>query len=252
VGWYRSATRLDRNLIVEVSMKHKLSRILVSSGLMLSVLFYAQDGAADSPAATSKSDAMKGAQLFEQGDAARGIIACISCHGPGGNSSIPANANLAAQPHEYLVKQLNEFQIKEGATLPLRKGAEGNPSAMTALVQALTPADMQNVALYLAQQPLKEPASASQQSLVELGQKIWRGGLPERNVPACAACHSANGAGIPAQYPRLAGQFPAYLETQLKLFRSGYRANSEPMQAIANRMSDADIRAVSDYAAGLR
>jgi cytochrome c553 len=87
--------------------------------------------------------------------------------------------------------------------------------------------------------------------MVDLGQKIWRGGLPERNVPACAACHSANGAGMPAQYPRLSGQFPTYIEEQLKLFRSGDRKN-DIMFAIADRMSDADIKAVSDYAAGLR
>ena len=133
----------------------------------------------------------------------------------------------------------------------MRNGAGGNPTPMTAMAQNLTPADMQNIALYLAQQPLKQPATAGQEKLVDLGQKIWRGGLPERNVPACAACHSANGAGLPGQYPRLSGQFPMYIEEQLKLFRSGDRAN-DVMHAIADRMSDADIKAVADYAAGLR
>ena len=98
---------------------------------------------------------------------------------------------------------------------------------------------------------LSEPATAGQEKLVDLGQKIWRGGLPDRKVPACASCHSANGAGIPSQYPRLSGQFPMYIEEQLKLFRSGDRKN-DVMFAIADRMSDADIKAVSDYAAGLR
>lgn len=233
-------------------MKRVLSRMLVLSGLMLGASVFTSSFAADGAAGPSKPDAAKGGQLFDQGDASRGIIACASCHGAAGNSTIPANPNLAAQSHEYLVKQLTDFQIKAGAKLPIRNGAGGNPTPMTAMAQPLTPADMQNVALYLATQPLKEPATAGYEKLVEHGQKIWRGGLPDRNVPACAACHSANGAGIPAQYPRLSGQFPGYIEEQLKLFRSGERANSEPMHAIADRMSDTDIKAVADYAAGLR
>jgi cytochrome c553 len=240
------------DVIVEVFMKRVLSRMLVASGLLLGAsAFSTPSFAADGAAGPAKPDAAKGGQLFDQGDASRGIIACASCHGAAGNSTIPVNPNLAAQPHEYLAKQLADFQIKQGAKLPVRNGAGGNPTPMTAMAQNLTPADMQNIALYLAQQPLKEPATAGQEKLVDLGQKIWRGGLPERNVPACAACHSANGAGMPAQYPRLSGQFPMYIEEQLKLFRSGDRKN-DIMFAIADRMSDADIKAVSDYAAGLR
>jgi cytochrome c553 len=88
--------------------------------------------------------------------------------------------------------------------------------------------------------------------LVERGQQIWRGGVADRGVPACAACHSANGAGIPAQYPRLGGQYSSYIEDQLKYFRAGHRGNSAMMSQIAARMTDEDIKAVSDYAAGLR
>ncbi|RAP61078.1 cytochrome C [Achromobacter sp. HZ01] len=237
---------------VEVFMKRVLSRMLVASGLLLGASALSTTSfAAEGAAGPAKPDAAKGGQLFEQGDAARGIISCASCHGAAGNSTIPANPNLAAQPHEYLAKQLADFQVKSGAKVPTRNGPEGNPTPMTAMAQNLTPADMQNIALYLAQQPLKEPATAGHENLVDLGQRIWRGGLPERNVPACAACHSANGAGMPAQYPRLSGQFPMYIEAQLKLFRSGDRKN-DIMFAIADRMSDADIKAVSDYAAGLR
>jgi cytochrome c553 len=101
-------------------------------------------------------------------------------------------------------------------------------------------------------QTLAQPATATNEKLAERGQKIWRAGIPERNVPACAGCHSANGAGIPAQYPRLSGQYPSYIEDQLKLFRSGHRGNSPMMNQIADRMSDSDLKAVSDYAAGLR
>src|SRR3546814_6012122 len=100
--------------------------------------------------------------------ASRGIVACASCHGAAGNSSIPANPNLAAQPHEYLAKQLADFQTKQGADKPARNGAGGNPTPMTAMAQNLTPEDMSNVALYLAQQPLKrsEENTSELQSLM--------------------------------------------------------------------------------------
>jgi len=123
---------------------------------------------------------------------------------------------------------------------------------MTAIAQNLTPQDMQNLAAYLSTQPLKQPATAGQKATVELGRHIWRAGIADRKVPACASCHSADGAGIPGQYPRLSGQFPAYLQEQLVLFQSGDRNNSEPMHTIASRMTADDIKAVADYAAGLR
>ncbi|CAM3914270.1 c-type cytochrome [Bordetella bronchialis] len=233
-------------------MKRVLSRMLVVGGLVLGTTAVFPGYAADATAPAAKPDAAKGEQLYTNGDATRGIIACASCHGAAGNSTIPTNPNLSAQAHEYLAKQLGDFQVKQGAKVPLRNGAGGNPTPMTAIVQSLTPQDMQNIALYLSQQSLKEPATAGQKSLVERGQTIWRAGLPDRGVPACASCHAANGAGIPAQYPRLSGQFPSYIEEQLKLFRDGSRNNSEPMHDIASRMTDDDIKAVSDYAAGLR
>src|SRR5690606_7699783 len=113
--------------------------------------------------------------------------------------------------------------------------------------------DIQNIAYYLTQQPLdyKTAATASNEATAQRGQEIWRGGIPDRRVPACAACHSPNGAGLPAEFPRVAGQFPAYIEEQRKLFRSGHR-NNVMMHEIADRMNDAAIAAVSDYAAGLR
>jgi len=232
-------------------MKRVLSKLVLVSGLFLGVSV-STSMAAGPVKGPAKPDATKGAQLYEQGDAARGIIACASCHGAAGNSTIPANPNISAQAHEYLYKQLIEFRAKAGAKEPLRKGAEGAPSVMAALAAPLTEADMKNLAYYLSLQPLTKPATATNEKLVERGQKIWRAGIPERNVPACAGCHSPNGAGIPAQYPRLSGQYPSYIEDQLKLFRAGHRANSPMMSQIADRMSDADIKAVSDYAAGLR
>jgi len=233
-------------------MKHVLSRIwVVTSGLMLGASMASSSVAAEAEG-FPRPDAAKGAQLYDQGDAARGIVACSSCHGAAGNSTLPINPNLAGQPHEYLYKQLVNFKTKEGEQLPLRRGPDGGPTAMAPMAAPLTDADMRNVALYLSQQALTEPATAGKVALVEHGEKIWRGGLPERNVPACASCHGVAGAGLPAQYPRLSGQYPAYIEEQLRLFRSGHRLNDETMHQIADRMSDRDIEAVADYAAGLR
>ncbi|GAB2892660.1 c-type cytochrome [Paralcaligenes sp. KSB-10] len=234
-------------------MKRVLSSMLVASGLLLGSSFLSASFAAEA-VGVPKPDAAKGEQLYVNGDSARGIIACASCHGAAGNSTIPSNPNLAAQPHEYLAKQLADFRPKDAKSTPLRRGANGANTVMTNFAAALTPADMQNIAYYLAQQPLDlaKAGTASKKATVELGQSIWRGGLPDRNVAACASCHSANGAGLPGEFPRLSGQHPAYIEEQLKLFRSGDRANGPMMHDIADRMSDADIAAVADYAAGLR
>jgi cytochrome c553 len=233
-------------------MKRVFSRALLAGGLLLASCVASVGYAAET--AVPKPDAAKGEQLYVKGDASRGILACVTCHGAAGNSTIAANPNLSAQAHEYLVKQLTDFKSKDGKAAPLRRGEGGANTVMTAFATALTPADMQNIAYYLAQQPLdyKTAGTATDKASMELGQRIWRGGLPERNVPACAACHSANGAGIPALFPRLSGQHPAYISAQLKLFRGGERANSPIMHDIADRMSDADIAAVADYAAGLR
>ncbi|HEY9572139.1 MAG TPA: c-type cytochrome [Pusillimonas sp.] len=233
-------------------MKRVLSRIMLASSVVLGFSLVSVSFAAE--VAVPKPDAAKGEQLFTKGDPARGIVACVTCHGAAGNSTIPANPNLAAQPHEYLVRQLLTFRSKDGKAPPLRRGKDGANTVMTSFATALTADDIKNVAYYLAQQPLdwSKAGTATNKATVALGQRIWRGGLPERHVPACASCHSANGAGLPGEFPRLAGQHPGYLAEQLNLFRSGDRANSEIMQEIANRLSDADIAAVADYAAGLR
>jgi cytochrome c553 len=233
-------------------MKYLLSKVVLAGCLLLGVSAMSPSIAAGAAAGPAKPDAAKGATLYEQGDAARGVVACASCHGAAGNSTIPANPNLAAQSHEYIYKQLTEFRLKAGAKEVLRKGVDGAPSVMTAMAGPLTEADMQNLSVYLTHQKLTEPATATNPKLLERGQHIWRAGIPDRNVPACAGCHSPNGAGIPGQYPRLSGQFPSYIEEQLKLFRAGHRANNQMMNQIADRMSDSDIKAVSDYAAGLR
>lgn len=232
-------------------MKQVFSKVLLAGGLLLGLSVVSTSFATE--VAVPKPDAAKGEQLFTKGDPARGIVACVTCHGAGGNSTIAANPNLAAQPHEYLAEQLESFRSKDGKA-PSRRGKGGADTVMSAFAKALTKSDIQNVAYYLAQQKLDwaKAGVATDKTTVALGQRIWRGGIPDRRVPACASCHSANGAGLPGKFPRLAGQHPGYLVEQLTLFRNGDRANSDMMHEIANRLTDADIAAVADYAAGLR
>lgn len=189
-------------------------------------------------AQNTQPDPAKGRQIAEQ--------VCAACHAVDGNSGSPANPKIAAQHPEYLYKQLVDFKVKEGAEKADRANA-----IMAGFAAMLSDADMRNVSAWYAAQPLK-PAAAKNKDYVELGQRIYRAGIPEKGVPACSGCHSPNGAGMPAQYPRLHGQYPEYTEAQLVAFRQGERLNSAQMSAIADRMSDREIKAVSDYIAGLR
>lgn len=172
---------------------------------------------------------------------------CAACHAQDGNSAAAANPKIAGQIAEYLHKQLLDFKARGGAK-PVRE----NP-IMNGMVASLSEADMKNLAAYYAGQKLK-PAVASDKELAALGQKIWRGGNAASGVPACAGCHGPDGAGMPAQYPRLSGQFADYVAAQLKAFRDGSRANDPNgmMRAVAARMSEREIRSVAEYAAGLR
>ncbi len=225
-------------------MKRVLSRMLVASGLMLGASVALPSFAAQGLA---KPDATRGANLYEQGDASRNLVSCASCHGAAGDSTISANPKLAGQHEGYLRRQLNDFRPGPDNAAPARVNPIMNPIAA-----ALTDEDVANVSYYLAQQVVKTPATAGHEDLVDLGQEIWRGGIAAKGVPACAACHGATGNGMDAQYPYLGGQFGSYIEAQLEAFRSGTRTNNQPMHDIAIRMTDAEIRAVSDYAAGLR
>lgn len=186
-----------------------------------------------------------------KGDAAKGqAIAsqtCAACHGADGNSQIAANPSLAGQIPEYLHKQLSNFKAAAG------KKAERDSPVMAGMVANLSAEDMRNLAAYYAAQAAR-PGTAKSRDLVALGQKIYRGGIAGKGVPACASCHGPNGAGMPAQYPRLAGQHAEYTEAQLKTFRVGERANdpNNAMRGTAGKLSDREIQGVSDYIAGLR
>jgi cytochrome c553 len=122
---------------------------------------------------------------------------------------------------------------------------------MAGFAATLSDADRRDVAAFLAVQKPKLGVARNRDTLA-LGQQIYRTGIVDKAVPACAGCHSPNGAGIPSQYPRLAGQHAEYTEAQLKAFRDGVRRNNAPMMQIAARLSDAEIKAVADYIAGLR
>lgn len=165
---------------------------------------------------------------------------CAACHTADGSRGAPTNPILQGQHPEYIVKQLTEF--KEGK----RKNA-----VMNGMAAALTPEDMKNVAAFYATKKAKEGA-AKNKDLVALGEKIYRGGIAKKTVPACAGCHSPNGAGMPAQYPRLAGQHADYTKAQLVAFRQGERTNNAQMASIAANLSDKEIEALADYIAGLR
>jgi cytochrome c553 len=187
--------------------------------------------------------------LAQDAAKAQGIAAqvCAACHAADGNSIGPANPKIAGQHPEYLHKQLVDFK-GQGGKKPVRENA-----VMTSMVANLSEADLKNLAAYYSGQKLK-PAAAADKDLAAVGQKVWRGGNAQTGVPACAGCHGPTGAGMPAQYPRVAGQYSEYLAAQLRAFKDGARANDPNgmMRGVAARMSEREIKAVAEYAAGLR
>ena len=213
---------------------------LVKSLLVATLAVSGFASAAEHPAAPAKADPAKGATLYESGDAARGLPACVSCHGAAGNSTIAANPKLAAQIAPYVYKQLVDF------TTPNR-----NNPVMTTYAKMLSDDEKKNIAAYLATQTPK-PGAAKNKDTVLLGKQIYRGGIPATGVAACASCHGANGNGIPAQFPRLSGQHQDYTVSQLQAFKGGARKNSVQMTTISKRMSDDEMKAVADYIAGLK
>lgn len=184
-------------------------------------------------AETAKPDPAKGQVLS---------AACAACHGADGNSAIPLNPSLAQQHPAYIAKQLANF----------KSGARAN-AIMSGMAAALSPEDMAHIGAWFGSQKLR-PAAARDRALVERGRALYRGGDATRGLPACAGCHSPNGAGIPAQYPRLAGQHPDYIVAQLKAFRAGERANDNAamMRSVAAKLTDAEMAALAEFLAAAR
>jgi len=172
---------------------------------------------------------------------------CAACHAADGNSIAAANPKLAGQFSEYLAKQLHDFKSADGKP-PLRQSA-----VMNGMAANLSDADMKTLAAYYSKQAYK-PAAAADKELAAVGQKLWRGGDAVHGIPACGGCHGPAGAGIPAEFPRLAGQYSEYIAAQLTAFREGKRTNdmNGVMRGVAAHMNDGQIRAVAEYAAGLR
>ena len=212
----------------------KLFALFLAAALTTPAAFVLAQDAAPKPAAAkaAKPDLAKGEASFAG--------ACAACHGADGNSGTPLNPILAQQHPQYLVKQLQEF----------KSGKRAN-AVMSGMAATLSDEDMKNVAYWLHSKTAK-PGFAKDKELVALGERIYRGGIADRQVAACAGCHSPNGAGIPAQYPRLGGQHADYLSAQLTGFRDGLRTNNLQMSQVAAKLNDREIKAVSDYIAGLR
>ena len=208
----------------------KLNVILAGAALAsFAVTGFASEAVAT---AAAKADLAKGEASFN------GV--CAACHGPEGNSVIPVNPKLAQQHPDYLVKQLTEF-----------KAGKRENAVMLGMSAALSEADMKNIAAWLATKKAT-PGESKDKEAAALGAKIYKGGIADRQIPACAGCHSPNGAGIPAQYPRLKGQHADYAVAQLTAFRDGVRNNSLQMTQIAAKLNDREIKAVADYIAGLK
>ncbi len=201
---------------------------------------------------------------------------CAGCHSTDGNSPTPNVPRLAGQHADYLYKQLRNFKAADGeppgpknpmyptpsdlvyvaapeGKLPERK----NPLwflAMNGMVHGLSDADMKNLAIFFSEQTLVPATSTLGADKLEPGRLLYVAGDPARKLPACGACHGPTGAGLPAQFPRLAGQSAAYTEAQLRNFRSGDRANDPNMMMrdATSRLSDEEMRLLADYIAGLR
>jgi cytochrome c553 len=207
--------------------------------LLAGAIAFAANGVAlaDEPAA--KPDLAKAKQTADQ--------ICAACHGADGNSPSPANPNIAGQQAAYITAQLKHF-----------KSGVRNNAIMAGMVAALSPADMHTLGIYFSQQKPKA-AGTKDRELALAGQKLYRGGNAASGLPACAACHSPDGAGIPSRYPRLGGQHADYALAQLKAFKAGERGmdkggkdvNGRVMSQVAARLSDQEMQALVQYTSGL-
>lgn len=171
---------------------------------------------------------------------------CAACHGADGNAvASPDWPSLAGQHASYIVRQLQAF----------KDGQRPNELGMQGLAAALSDEDMRDIAAYFASQTMA--VKGADPSLVERGQRIYRGGVPERHIPACIACHGPTGSGNPlASYPRVSHQHAAYLAKTLRDYRSGERRSdadlNQMMRNVAELLLDDEIEALSSYMQGLQ
>lgn len=204
-----------------------IAHLLMAATLAVPAFSYAAE-----PAKAAQPDPAKGEAKFAP--------VCAACHAADGNSTVTVNPKLAGQHSQYLLKQLQEFKSGKRAS-----------AVMQGMAATLSDDDMKNISTWLAGNKAK-PGAAKDKELVILGEKIYRGGIADRQIAACTGCHGPTGAGIPAQYPRLSGQHADYAAAQLTAFRDGVRKNSPQMTQVAAKLNDREIKAVADYVAGLR
>jgi len=188
------------------------------------------------------------------GDAEAGqtkVAVCGACHGADGNSVMPNFPKLAGQGERYLLKQLND--IKAGSTPGAPEGVGRKVVEMTGMLDPYSEQDLADIAAYFASQ--KGTVGMADPALVAQGEQLFRGGKLEQGMPACTGCHAPNGAGNDlAGFPQLGGQHEAYTAKQLTDFREGNRTNDGDtmiMRAIAAKLSNKDITALSSYIQGL-
>ncbi len=180
-------------------------------------------------------------------------LVCAACHGTDGNSPAPNFPKLAGLGEKYLYKQLAD--IKEGRR---------NVLEMTGMLTNMSDQDLKDIAAYFNSQTIQLSGAKSLNVLTNsgeevdalaLGQKVFRAGNKETSVAACMGCHSPTGKGNdPAGFPRLSGQHPEYIEKQLRAFRAGERTNDGDtaiMRQVAANLSDAELKAVANFVAGL-
>lgn len=192
-------------------------------------------------AGVSHADVRAGEMIAKNGTG--NISACMQCHGANGEGQAAADfprPRLAGQNRDYLVKQLQDFKAKL-RTNPL----------MQPIANALSTTQMNDVADYYASLPAWKPGPGPAPNTAQTarGAQLAQHGNWDKGMPACFACHGENGAGIPPHFPSIAGQNAAYIANQLKSWKSGARLNDPQglMKAVADKLSDADISAVSAY-----
>lgn len=224
---------MTRSLAIAVLVAGMAGTVIAIGTLGANPAFAASPTTAVPAMPAPRADVAKGQALAGQ--------VCASCHGADGNSLLPANPVLAGQHAAYITKQLANY-----------KSGERKNAIMSGMAAALSPQDMLDLGAFYARQPTK-PRPANDKELALLGQKLYRAGKADVGLPSCMGCHSPNGAGIPAQYPRLAGQHAEYTISQLRAFRAGERGNdmNKVMRTIASRLSDGEMQALAEYVSGL-
>jgi cytochrome c553 len=185
-----------------------------------------------------------GLNASADGDAAAGktkAAACGACHGVDGNSASGQFPKLAGQNASYIVEQLSDF----------KSGKRANP-IMAPMAKGLSDQDMQDVAAYFASQTRQTGEADPGQ--VKQGDSLYHNGNKDENVPACAACHSPDGAGnFLMKVPALSGQHASYVVAQLQAYAAGSRTTdpNKMMETIAARLTPTEMQAVASYIEGL-